>query len=207
VERWSYLDFVQKRAAWNYTVPPEGLGIWRQAALVVSLRHHLSMDNPTIYVPDEECQHAFELLQLPAPYDTHIEAAPGNHDLFLPCDGSQSGADLLSYAVVFVSKAPAHLLDAWADAPLFQHVLIPIAEDPNGPWQLGFMKAAAAYDGLDQPELAWNMLVSGQFWVTRRGGPWRPFFDAARSLARRREWLDCTAALNDIAARAQLPPA
>jgi hypothetical protein len=63
------------------------------------------------------------------------------------------------------------------------------------------MKAAAQYDGLDQPELAWNMLASGQYWQNVRGGE-APWLDAALSLARRREWPDVVAALEDTASMA-----
>lgn len=72
------------------------------------------------------------------------------------------------------------------------------------PRHLAFMEVAAEYDARDQPELAWNMLCTGSFWVNQRGGPWRPFFDAAVDLSARREWADCSAALEEMAAWAGL---
>ena len=83
-------------------------------------------------------------------------------------------------------------------------MLIPASQNPKGDWHLGYMEAAAGFDGLEQPETAWNMLCGGAFWVNRRGGPWRPFFDAALALSKRREWEACEAALEDMAERAQL---
>ncbi len=178
-------------------VPPDDLGAWTGYAACLAMRFKFGVDWAED-VPEAVSRSAWMLLHEAAPFDTH--ASSRNHqnyqEAFL---GNHHNANTLRQAIVFVSKAPPALLDQWADDPLFQHVLVPFAEDADGPWHLGYMKAAAQFDDLDQPTLAWNMLASGQYWQNVRGGE-APWFDAAISLAQRREWHDVVDALEDAAA-------
>lgn len=140
---------------------------------------------------------AWHLLHLPPQFDGGGSVKPV---------GDSTGiltADILRRAIVAVSKVesppPEWMTDPWALI-----VMPAVIADPNGAWHLSYMEAAAEYDARDEPEMAWTMLCAGAFWVSERGGPWRPFFDAARALAERRGWADCAWALNDMADRAEL---
>ncbi len=180
-------------------VPPDDLGAWTGYAACLAMHHQSGSVGWADDVPEAVSRSAWVLLHEPAPFDTHASISRDSQSYLRSFSGNRHNANALRYAMVYVSKAPPALLDQWADDPLFQHVLIPFAEDPDGPWHLGYMKAAAQFDGLDQPTLAWNMLASGQYWQNVRGGD-APWFDAALSLAKRREWPDVVAALEDAAA-------
>jgi len=180
-------------------VPPDDLGAWTGYAACLAMHHQSAFAGWARNVPEAVSRSAWMLLHQPAPFDTHASISRDSQSYQRSFSGNHHNADALRYAIVFVSKAPPALLDEWADDPLFQHVLIPFAEDADGPWHLGYMKAAAQFDGLDQPTLAWNMLASGQYWQNVRGGD-APWFDAALTLAKRREWVDVVAALEDAAA-------
>ncbi len=180
-------------------VPPDDLGAWTGYAACLAMHHQSDKVGWAQNIPEAVSLSAWMLLHEPAPFDTHASISRDSQNYQRSFSGNNHNADALHYAIVYVSKAPPALLDQWADDPLFQHVLIPFAEDADGPWHLGYMKAAAQFDGLDQPTLAWNMLASGQYWQNVRGGD-APWFDAALSLAKRREWPDVIAALEDAAA-------
>jgi hypothetical protein len=140
---------------------------------------------------------AWQLLHLPPQFD-------GGDQIRALGDptGIMTG-DTLRRAMVVVSKVEEPP-DSWRVDPWSLIVLPAVSAAPDGAWHLSYMEAAAEYDARDEPEMAWNMLCAGAFWVNERGGPWRPFFDAARALAERRAWTDCGWALDDMAERAEL---
>ena len=184
-------------------VVPEQLGLWETFALTLSFgRGYTSFGYPvggTVSAMTSET--AWRLLHQAPQFDTgHVPHEVGH----LSIDGGITSADAYAAAMVAVTKAPQERLVAWTNSPLVQCVLLRAGKDHSGPWHLGYMEAAAGYDGLEQPEVAWNMLCAGAFWVNRRGGPWRPFFDAALALSQRRGWTDCAAALENMAKRAGL---
>ena len=184
---------------------PNSLGVWEgfatAAAFGTGYTEWRSYRRPR--EPQLESLHllGWRLLHFIPQFDLGLGPREIDHQLSI---GGIATADALAAAMVAVSKAPKAQLVEWSETPLMRFVVAPAAEDPSAPWHLGYMEAAAAFDGLEQPETAWNMLCAGAFWVNRRGGPWRPFFDAARSLAHRREWTDCAAAMDNMAKRAEL---
>ena len=207
-EHIRFRDFLEHQFDHDDALPvPDGLGLWENFAIAIAFGRGYGDATYGSYFSHREPLSpvtiglAWRLLHVAPQFDIGLSPNRVDHRNFT---GGISSADALSAAMVAVSKAPPEQLDAWSDSPLFQAVLIPAAEDSQSPWHLGYMEAAAGYDGLEQPELAWNMLCAGAFWVNRRGGPWRPFFDAALSLSQRRGWTDCAAALENMADRARL---
>ncbi len=140
---------------------------------------------------------AWQLLHLPPQFDGGDQVRALGDPTGIMTGGT------LRRAMVVVSKVEAPP-DSWCLDPWSLIVLPAVTAAPDGAWHLSYMEAAAEYDARDEPEMAWNMLCAGAFWVSERGGPWRPFFDAARALAERRGWADCAWALNDMADRAEL---
>jgi hypothetical protein len=185
-------------------IPPNDLGVWTGYSACLTVQHQAGRTDWAHDVPEAVSQNAWVLLHEPAPFDTHAALNRESQNYLDAFVGNHHHANVLRRSMVFVSKAPSTLLDQWADDPFFQHVLVPFAEDADGPWHLGYMKAAAEYDGLDQPTLAWNMLASGQYWQNVRGGD-APWFDAALALAQRREWTDVVDALDDAAVGGAVP--
>lgn len=195
----AFRDFVDQQLFTREVLEvPPNLGAWQGFALTLSFTRALLEEN----LSPRTASLGWRLLKEPPQFDFDL---PFLHETHQSSGTGVLNDDVLARAMVAVSKhGTPEQLEEWSKEPLFQTVLAAVAKDRQGPWHLAYMEAAAAYDGLDQPEVAWNMLCAGAFWVNRRGGPWRPFFDAALALAKRRGWTDCAAALEDQAARAQL---
>lgn len=191
-----------QRAAPEALAVPDGLGPWESAALWLLVGRHLDEISWEEYpVPPLMAEAAWRLLHRPPQLDGHIRWRQASHVMRATGVGNATTA---AECIVLASKATGEQLDAWADSPLFQTVMVSAADDPSGPWHLGYMEAAAGFDGLGEPERAWELLCAGTYWAGRRGGPWRPWFDAALALARRNDWTDVVIALEDMAALAQI---
>ncbi len=179
---------------------PDGLGVWENAAYCLAyVKEHRSWGDHVC--PPGATGFAWRLLHAAPQFDLDFDEDHQTHS------GSTSGMSnhrSVARAWVAVARdATDEERAGWADDPLMQHVL-PALQAGEAEWYLRYMDAAAAFDGLEQPELSWNALCAGALWVARKGGPWRPFFDAALALATRREWTDVRLALENQAARAEL---
>ena len=181
--------------------PDEDFGVWSGVASMQYLWRSMGF----LGEPKGErfASMAWEQLHKPPQYDLDWSFGILYHH-FVSSTGMNHESNAARMMVGLINLATDAEREAWRPQPLFQRVLLPLAEDRQGPWHLGFMEAAAAHDGLGEPELSWNMLCSGAFWVNRRGGPWRPFFDAALDLSRRHGWEDVVHVLEDQAASAGL---
>jgi hypothetical protein len=182
--------------------PPDGLGPWENASLWLLVGRHLAAVSWEKHpVTPLMAEAAWRLLHCPPQVDGHIRWRNASHVAI--ATGAGNGVTA-AQCIVLASKGTSEQLDAWSNSPLFQAVLISAAEDSSGPWHLGYMEAAAGYDSLGEPQRAWDLLCAGTYWSARRGGPWRPWFDAALALARRHGWTDVVVALEDMAALAQI---
>ncbi len=183
---------------------PDDLGTWQQYAYSQALASgedfYRKHPQPPIASP-WGADIAWRFLHQPPQFDTDIAATDKRP--------TYSSSGILTPRRSFLAfRTLKHANEAqqaaWADRPLMQVVVRAREAAPEGDWHLSYMEAAAAHDGLNEPELAWNMLCAGCYWVGQRGGNWRVFFDAARALAGRRGWKDITDALDNMAERAQL---
>jgi len=204
-EHIRFRDFLEAQFETDDALPVPDVGVWEPFAVAKAFgRGFVQVGG--VYSSHREletltCDLAWRLLHLPPQCDVG----------YLPYDADHAGhagniltPDALASAMVAVTLASPVRLEQWSSSPLYQAVLLPAAKDSRSDWHHGYMEAAAGYDGLDQPEIAWNLLCAGSFWVNRRGGNWRAYFDAALALSQRRGWTDCAAALTNMAERAQL---
>jgi len=207
-ENIRFRDFAEAQFESTEALPiPGDLGVWENFATAMAFGRGYVRPPRKSY---RNARSAFEpivgdlawrLLHLAPQFDLGSNPRHADHR---NVTGGVSSAKAVAAAMAAVSTAGADRLDVWSKSPLFQAVLLPASQDSGGDWHHGYMEAAAGYDGLDEPEIAWNLLCAGAFWVNRRGGNWRAYFDAALALSQRREWVDCVAALENMAERAKL---
>lgn len=177
--------------------PPDQVGPWREfcAAVAFSTLRDIDLEAQ----PPSIVSHAWALLLGAVGFDTDVGRKHRDH--MLSCTGIAAPHTTARAMATITKCATGAQLDAFAETPLWEVLHARARKDPD--WDIAYMKAAEGYDAAGDGESAWNMLCSGAFWSRHlRGTALRPFFDAARGLARAYAWNDVTDALDDMAQRA-----
>ena len=201
-EHLRFRDYLHERirTGGQRVAVPDGLGVWENAAVCLGFIQEWPLYG-VLTCPPAAVPLAWRVLHAAPQFDLGMLNTHKTHAM--PSTGIANHLNV-AHAFVAVGKyASEEQRAAWAGDPIFD-IVLPAIVSQEAEWWLRYMEAAAAFDGLEQPELSWNALCAGCLWVSRKGGPWRPFFDAALALAQRRGWTDVVLALENQAARAQL---